>query len=122
MRTVPALISREGVLRFALPLWLGIVVLIVASPANRQSHAAEGAAPQAAKAGESVEDLFVEAYKAYRAAEQAETENQASVALAGYKEADRLLQKIVTDHPAWQPAIVEYRVKRTREAITRLQH
>lgn len=74
-----------------------------------------------AAAVEDSSELFLQAYQHYQAAEKLEAESAQQRALARYREAEQLLTKVASAAPDWQPLVVEYRLKRTRENIGRLE-
>lgn len=70
---------------------------------------------------EEAPEQFLQAYQAFQAGEKLEGESDPRRALLRYREAELLLSKIATAAPDWQPLVVEYRLKRTRENIARLE-
>ncbi|MGB8167510.1 MAG: tetratricopeptide repeat protein [Chthoniobacteraceae bacterium] len=66
-------------------------------------------------------DLFVSAYMAVQAGEKAEQAGNFKEATSKFRYAAQVLDQISERHPTWQPSIIEYRKKRTSEAITRMQ-
>ncbi|GAB4174561.1 MAG: hypothetical protein Fur0032_14250 [Terrimicrobiaceae bacterium] len=64
---------------------------------------------------------FLEAYQNFKTAERLESENDPAAALRCYREAETTLLEIIRDTPRWQPAVVQYRLRRTQEAISRIQ-
>lgn len=73
-----------------------------------------------AKAQDSA-DSFLQAYQLYQSGEKLEGESDPQRALLRYRDAEKILQKLATSDPSWQPLVVEYRLKRTRENISRLE-
>ena len=65
-------------------------------------------------------DLFLRAYQDFQAGEKFERDGSPREALARYESAAKVLDQIVRADPAWQPPVVEYRLKKTRENIERL--
>lgn len=66
-------------------------------------------------------DLFLKAFQSFQAGERFEREVKQRQALEKYRSAEELLQQITKAAPDWQPLVVEYRLKKTQENITRLQ-
>ena len=66
-------------------------------------------------------DLFLKAFQSFQAGERLEREVKQRQALEKYRSAEELLQQITKVAPDWQPLVVEYRLKKTQENITRLQ-
>lgn len=66
-------------------------------------------------------EQFLSAYQSYQQAERAERDGNVSDALKKYRYAESLLQEIVAKDPSWQKAVVEYRLKKTRDGVVRLQ-
>lgn len=66
-------------------------------------------------------DLFLRAYQDFQAGEKLEREANPREAFVRYQAAAKLLEQIIKSQPDWQPAVVEYRLKKTRENITRLE-
>ena len=66
-------------------------------------------------------DLFLRAYQDFQAGEKLERDGSPREAFARYQSAAKLLEQIVKTQPDWQPPVVEYRLKKTRENITRLE-
>jgi len=75
---------------------------------------------QAAVAADSSE-LFLQAYQHYQAGEKLEADAAPQRALLRYREAEQLLAKLSESSPDWQPLVIEYRLKKTRENISRLE-
>lgn len=65
-------------------------------------------------------DLFLRAYQDFQAGEKAERDGNPREALAKYETTAKLLNEIVRADATWQPPVVEYRLKKTRENIDRL--
>ena len=65
-------------------------------------------------------DLFLRAYQEFQAGEKSERDANVRDAYTRYQSAAKLLEQIVRDDPAWQPPVVEYRLRKTRENIERL--
>jgi len=66
-------------------------------------------------------DLFLRAYQDFQAGEKLERDGNPRAAFARYQSASKLLDQISKSQPDWQPSVVEYRLKKTRENITRLE-
>jgi Flp pilus assembly protein TadD len=66
-------------------------------------------------------DLFVNAYMAVQAGEKLEQTGKLKDATSKYRYAAQVLDQISAKYPQWQPVVIEYRKKRTAEALTRLQ-
>ena len=66
-------------------------------------------------------DLFLNAYKDFQSAEKLEREAKPQDALKKYRSAQQTLQQISKSSPDWQPLVVEYRLRKTRESIDRLE-
>lgn len=66
-------------------------------------------------------DQFLQAYQEFQNAEKLEREGTPRLALEKFKQAETLLNKVAQTDPQWQPLVVEYRLKKTRESITRLE-
>lgn len=64
---------------------------------------------------------FLSAYQAYQQGERAERDGRTSEALKSYRYAESLLQTISANDPSWQKAVVEYRLKKTQDGLSRLQ-
>ncbi len=65
-------------------------------------------------------DLFLRAYQDFQAGEKLERDANPREALARYNNAAKLLEQVNRAFATWQPAVVEYRLKKTRENIDRL--
>ena len=66
-------------------------------------------------------EQFLNAYQAYQQGEKLERDGSSPDALKKYKFAQSLLLEIEKNDPSWQKAVVEYRLKKTRDGIERLQ-
>jgi DNA repair exonuclease SbcCD ATPase subunit len=66
-------------------------------------------------------EQFLNAYQSYQQGEKLERDGSSPEALKKYKFAQSLLLEIEKNDPSWQKAVVEYRLKKTREGIERLQ-
>ena len=66
-------------------------------------------------------DLFLRAYQDFQAGEKLERDGNPREALTRYQSASKLLEQITKSQPDWQPAVVEYRLKKTQESLTRLE-
>lgn len=66
-------------------------------------------------------DLFLKAYQDFQTGEKLERDGNPREAFARYQSASKLLEQIVKSQPDWQPPVVEYRLKKTRENLTRLE-
>src|SRR5437016_11780692 len=66
-------------------------------------------------------ETFLKAYMTSQQGEKLEHENQFKAALAKYRFAGTLLEQLRKAHSDWQPAIVEYRGRKVRESILRVQ-
>src|SRR5438067_7567576 len=66
-------------------------------------------------------EIFLKAYLSAQQAEKLERENRFNTALAKYRFAGSLIETLRRSHPAWQPAIVEYRGRKISEGILRIQ-
>src|SRR5712672_531988 len=64
---------------------------------------------------------FVNAFLSVRKGEDQEKEGDNKAALATYRGALAALMRIKQESPNWQTELVDYRLKRTQEAIDRLQ-
>ena len=69
---------------------------------------------------EDASDLFLRAYQDYQAGEKLERDGSPRDALTRYKSATKLLEQITRADPAWQPPVVEYRLRKARENVERL--
>ncbi len=77
--------------------------------------------PDSHSRADETSDLFLRAYQQYQAAEKLEGESDPRRALLRYREAESLLAEIASSSPDWQPLVVEYRLKRTRESIGKME-
>lgn len=66
-------------------------------------------------------DVFLKAFQNYQTAEKMERESKPREALEKYKATVVLLEKIAKDSPDWQPLVIEYRLKKSRENVARLE-
>lgn len=66
-------------------------------------------------------EQFLSAYQAYQQGEKAERDGSTGEALKNYRYAESLLKDISSKDPSWQRAVVEYRLKKTQEGLSRLQ-
>jgi hypothetical protein len=66
-------------------------------------------------------EQFVSAYQACQQAEKAERDGNSTEALKRYRFAESLLVEISTKDPTWQKSVIEYRLKKTRDGVARLQ-
>lgn len=66
-------------------------------------------------------DLFLRAYQNFQAGEKLERDGNPREALARYQGAAKVLEQISKSQPDWQPPVVDYRLKKTRENISRLE-
>ncbi|HET6406857.1 MAG TPA: hypothetical protein VFG14_03170, partial [Chthoniobacteraceae bacterium] len=78
-------------------------------------------APLQAQVSNDPSDSFVTAYSAFSRAERIAESGNSQAALTAYREVARILDQISARWPGWNPAIVEFRKKRTSEAIQKLQ-
>ncbi len=65
-------------------------------------------------------DEFLAAYSECQKAEKAEAAGDFHTALQEYKRAAQLIEHVAQQAPQWKPSIIEFRRKRTSEAISRL--
>ena len=66
-------------------------------------------------------DQFLSAYQSCQEGETLERSGNTSDALNKYRFAESLLLAISKSDPSWQKPVIEYRLKKTRESIDRLQ-
>lgn len=66
-------------------------------------------------------EQFLNAYQSYQQGEKLERGENTEEALAKYRFAESLLTEVSRNDPTWQKPVVEYRLKKTRENIERLQ-
>ena len=78
------------------------------------------AATVRAETADNPNDSFLNAYTDFQTAARAEAEGNLKGALQKYKETARLLDQITSRWPNWEPTIVDYRKKRTQEAVAKL--
>src|SRR5438093_8328456 len=71
--------------------------------------------------GDDPSEIFLKAYLSAQQGEKLERENRFNTALAKYRFAGSLIEALRRSHPAWQPAIVEYRGRKISEGILRIQ-
>src|SRR5437867_5289180 len=71
--------------------------------------------------GDDPSEIFLKAYLSAQQAEKLERENRFNTALAKYRFAGSLIETLRRSHPAWQPAIGEYRGRKISEGILRIQ-
>jgi hypothetical protein len=97
-----------------------IAMAVMASFTELRSAAAEPMFTLILETADAPKDLFLQAYAAFEAGTREELKKQTAGALAKYRETERLLRKIEKEYPNWNPAIVAFRAKKTKEAIARL--
>jgi len=66
-------------------------------------------------------DRFLRAYQDFQNGEKLERDGNPREAFARYQSAAKLLEQIVKSDPDWQPPVVEYRLKKTRDNIARME-
>ena len=66
-------------------------------------------------------EIFLKAYMTSQEGENLEHDNQFKAALAKYRFAGSLIDELRKKHADWQPAIVEYRGRKIRESVLRVQ-
>jgi len=66
-------------------------------------------------------EQFLTAYQTFQQGEKSERGGNTSDAVKKYRFAESLLLEISKSDPSWQKAVVEYRLKKTREGLDRLQ-
>ena len=66
-------------------------------------------------------EQFLTAYQTFQEGEKSERGGNTSDALKKYRFAESLLLEIAKNDPSWQKAVVEYRLKKTRESLDRVQ-
>ena len=64
--------------------------------------------------------VFLQAVQEYQVAEKQEKSGQTAGAVCHYQSAAKLLEQLSKSDPDWQHDIVEYRLRKTRENLTRL--
>lgn len=70
---------------------------------------------------EDASDLFLSAYQDFQTADKLVGEGSLREALEKYEAVEKMLLEISKAAPDWQPLVVEYRLKKTRENIGRLR-
>ena len=76
--------------------------------------------PLRAQGTDAAQQQFVEAFLGVRKAEDQEKSGDVKTALATYKTALGTLMRIKQENPKWQSELLDFRIKRTAEAIDRL--
>lgn len=66
-------------------------------------------------------EQFLSAYQSFQQGEKLERSGNTDEAVSKYRYAESLLQAISKNDPSWQKPVVEYRLKKTRENLDRLQ-
>ena len=66
-------------------------------------------------------DQFLSAYESFQQAEKAESSGDTADAVDKYRFAESLLIAISKSDPSWNKPVVEYRLKKVREGLARLQ-
>jgi len=66
-------------------------------------------------------EMFLNAYMSVQQAEKLERDGKLKLSLQKYRFAGSLLDQVADKHPTWQPLIVDYRKKKTAEAIQKVQ-
>src|SRR5437763_4865250 len=66
-------------------------------------------------------EIFLKAYLSAQQGEKLERENRFKTALAKYRFAGSLIESLRRSHADWQPAVVEYRGRKSSEGILRIQ-
>src|SRR5436190_961049 len=66
-------------------------------------------------------EVFLKAYMTSQQGEKLEHDNQLQAALSKFRFAGSLLEELKKTHGDWQPAIVDYRSRKTSENIPRVQ-
>ena len=66
-------------------------------------------------------EQFLSAYQSFQQGEKLERSGNTDEALSKYRYAESLLLSISKNDPSWQKPVVEYRLKKTREGLDRLQ-
>ncbi len=64
---------------------------------------------------------FFSAYQEYQRGERLEREGQAADAIAKFRYVATQLSQIKSQNPDWQPLVVDFRLRKTQEAILRLE-
>ena len=75
---------------------------------------------QGLKAADSSEQ-FLTAYQNYQQGEKLERAGNNAEAVKKYRFAESLLNEVAKNDPSWQKPVVDYRLKKTRESLKRLQ-
>jgi chromosome segregation ATPase/Tfp pilus assembly protein PilF len=65
-------------------------------------------------------EQFLQAYQSYEQGERAEREGNNGDALKNYRYAESLLVAVTQKDPSWQKAVVQYRLKKIRDGLSRL--
>jgi len=65
-------------------------------------------------------DVFLRAYQDFQAGEKAERDGRPQEAYSRYQNTSKLLEQIRKSEPEWQPLVVDFRLKKTRENLERL--
>lgn len=89
--------------------WLLFLAVILAWPG----------APAAAQSDPS--GAFFSAYQEFQRGERFEREGRNADAIAKFRFVATQLSQIKSQHPDWQPLVVEFRLRKTQEAIVRLE-
>src|ERR1700746_1493621 len=66
-------------------------------------------------------EIFLKAYLSAQQGEKLERQDRFKTALAKYRFAGSLIEELRKSHGQWQPAVLEYRGRKSSEAILRLQ-
>lgn len=66
-------------------------------------------------------DDFLKAYMEAQQAEKYEKQNRLPDSLKSLESAVRMLEAVKHDSPDWQPLVVDYRIRKTMEALTRVR-
>jgi hypothetical protein len=72
-------------------------------------------------AADDPDSAFLRAYTEFQAAERLEQSGDGEQALSKYRFAASLLEQIARNSPEWQPMIVQYRLRKSTEALGRLE-
>lgn len=91
--------SRLLCIAICLTWWLGGVHAFAADPAEE----------------------FLGAYQDFQTAEKLERDGEPADALAKYRAAEKVLRGLMQKNPEWQPLVVEYRLQKTSEGISRVE-
>ncbi len=73
------------------------------------------------RAGDDPGGLFLQAYQEYQVASKFETNGKLDDALRKYRFCASLLEQIQKEDPNFNPPVIEYRLKKSREGIARVQ-